>query len=313
LTARVTGRVESLAGQFETGTRIGKGEIMARLDDSEYTAAVATARKDVADARLALLEERGKGLQARTEWASSGISGDPESSMVLRTPHLAAAQAAVDDAEAKLAKALDNLEQTRIAAPFDAVVIERRIVPGSYVQPGTEIATLYSTDRMEVAVSLTPADWDKLPSDDELESGRWPVELLDVQHGRKWSGRVLRTRRHLETGTRQRTLILAVDQPFDTEPQLLPGTFLQVDIQGRALDNLWKLPNSALSQKGEIWYVADDGTLDCFSATPAFGDAGFVYVPVPEFLTDAAHPVLTHPLSGYLRGMTVTMVEVPHA
>lgn len=312
LTAQVSGQVEVLEDVFETGRRLKKGALMARLDDSAYTASVATARKDLADARLLLLEEQRKGLQVKAEWASSGISGKPDSELVLRKPQHDAAEAAVADAEAALASALKNLQHTKITAPFDALVVKRLIAPGSYLQAGTEVATLYGTDRLEIAVSLSADDWDKLPDAHHLESGEWPVTLTNVENGHCWTGRVLRTERHLEESTRQRTLILAVDNPLDASPALLPETFLLATITGRTIGNLWKLPSSALSQKGEIWHVTDDGTLDRFSAGPKFSDTGHIYIAAPDHLTDGPRKVLVHPLSGYLQGMTVNPVEVGH-
>jgi RND family efflux transporter MFP subunit len=312
LTAQVSGQVETLEEVFETGRRLEKGALMARLDDSAYKASVASARKDLADARLLMLEEKRKGLQVKAEWASSGISGKPDSELVLRKPQHDAAQAAVADAEAALASALKNLQQTKITAPFDALVVKRLIAPGSYLQAGTEIATLYGTDRLEMAVSFSADDWDKLPDAKHLESGEWPAALTNVENGQCWTGRVLRTEQHLEQSTRQRTLILAVDNPLDASPPLLPETFLLATITGRTIGNLWKLPSSALSQKGEIWHVTDDGTLDRFSARAKFSDAENVYIAAPDHLTDGPHKVLVHPLSGYLQGMTVNPVEVGH-
>ena len=313
LTARVAGQVETLGEAFEPGKRLKKGDLLASLEDSDYQAAVATARKDLEDARLSLLEEQRQGLQAKMEWEDSGLGGEPASELVLRKPQLAAAQAAVTQAEAALASARNDLEQTLIVAPFDALVVERKIAPGSYVQAGTEIALLYSTDRVEVAVSLSSDDWDKLPDASVLDSGRWPVELADVQNGRRWSGHVLRTEQHLEANTRQRSLVVAVEDPFDTCPALLPGTFVEAAIGGRELDAIWKLPSSAFSQKGEIWYVSDDGVLESFVTDPVFSDADAIYITAPEALSDGEQKVLVHPLSSYLKGMAVNPVPVEPA
>ncbi|RJP74757.1 MAG: efflux RND transporter periplasmic adaptor subunit [Desulfobacteraceae bacterium] len=311
LTAQVAGQVEALAPAFEPGKRIKKGDLLARLEDCDYQAAVAAVQKDLNDARLSLLEEQRKGLQAKVEWASSGVSGEPESELVLREPQLAAAQAAVANAEAALISARKDLRQTRITAPFDALVVERCISPGSYLQAGSEIATLYSTDRVEIAVSLSAEQWAKLPETFLPNSGQWPVELTDVQNGRRWSGRVLRAEQHMNESIRQRSLILAVDSPLDSDPALLPGTFVKATISGRSLDNLWKLPSSALSQKGEIWYVTDNNTLDCFSATLQFSDADAIYISTPDSLSAGDRKVLVHPLTSYLQGMAVNPVEDP--
>ncbi|MFO7860953.1 MAG: hypothetical protein R6U41_07000 [Desulfosalsimonas sp.] len=100
LASKVSGQVQSLAEDFEPGKRFKKGEILARLEDSDYRAAVAAADHDLSDARLSLLEEDRKALQAKAEWEASGVSGKPASELVLHKPQVAAAEAAVANARA---------------------------------------------------------------------------------------------------------------------------------------------------------------------------------------------------------------------
>ena len=310
LTSQVAGRVELLAADFESGCRVAEGDLLAQLEDSDYQAAVTAAEQELSEARLSLLEEEREGARALSEWQSSGLGGEPDSELVLRRPQLAAARAAVANAEATLASARKDLLQARIKAPFDALIVERAIAPGSYLQAGGEIATLYSTDRDEIAVSLSAQDWARLPEQNILDSGTWGVALDNVESGQSWTGRVLRSEQHLDETTRKRTLIISVEQPLDQEPALLADTFVKARIPGRELDNLWKLPSSALSQKGEIWYVdATEQTLKSFSTTPVFSDSNAIYVEVPEDLAAQPQQILTHPLSSYLEGMVVNPVE----
>ena len=79
---------------------------------------------------------------------------------------------------------------------------------------------------------------------------------------------------------------------------------------GRQLGGLWRLPNAALSQRGEVWRVAAGGTLESFATEPVFSDRQVIYVRVPDSLRDTAQQVLVHPLNGYLKGMAVNPVEV---
>jgi RND family efflux transporter MFP subunit len=309
LTAQVAGQVDRLASNLEAGYKLKKADAIVFLEGSDYQAQVAAAKKSLSDARLVLLEEERQALQAKVEWEASGMKQEPASALVLRQPQLAAAKAAVAKAEADLVSARKNLTKTRIVAPFDALVVQRHISPGSYLQAGTAVATLYSTDRVEIAVSLSADEWAKLPEAAELNSGQWPVALSHVQNGRKWRGRILRAQHHLDTSTRQRGLVLALDQPLDADPPLLPGTFVKATIPGRRLENLWKLPGSALSQAGEIWYVQADNTLASFSAKPLFNDGDVIYVSVPDTLKGREQNVLIHPLNSYLVGMRVNPVQ----
>ncbi|SFJ86370.1 efflux RND transporter periplasmic adaptor subunit [Methylophaga sulfidovorans] len=310
LTAQVAGQIDSIAAQFETGNRLQKGTILAKLENSDYQAAVESARQALSSAKVSLLEEQRRGLQALSEWQSSGLKGEPDSDLVLRKPQLAAAKAAVKQAEASLKAAEKDLSQSAIKAPFDALVINRAVSPGSYVQTGTEVATLYSTDRVEINVALSAQEWNNLPSMAVLNSGKWPVKVESVEDHHIWNGRILRVEQSLNDETRQRSLIIAVDNPLDLEPALFPGTFVSAYIKGRNVAGVWKLPTSALSQRGEVWYVSADNTLQKFSANPLFSSAGYIYIQPPESLNDAPVMILVSPLNSYLEGMAVKPVEV---
>ena len=310
LTAQVAGQIDSISDQFETGKRLKKNTIMARLENSDYQAAVESARQALSSAKVSLLEEERQGLQALSEWKSSGLEGEPDSDLVLRKPQLAAAKATVKQAEASLKAAEKDLSQSAIKAPFDALVINRAVSPGGYVQTGSEVATLYGTDRVEISVALSAQEWNNLPSLAILNSGNWPVEIESVEDHHIWQGRVLRAEQNLNVETRQRSLIIAVDEPLDLEPALFPGTFVSAHITGRNVAGVWKLPNSALSQRGEVWYVSTDNTLQKFSASPLFSSSGYIYIQPPESLNNTPVMILVSPLNSYLEGMAVNPVEV---
>lgn len=309
LTARVTGQVKNISGTFETGKLVTKGEVIVRLDNTEYEDALAQAQKDLSDAKLTLLEEEREALQAKAEWKSSGLTGEPASELVFHDPQVTAAKAAVTAARAAVETAKADLSYTRITAPFDALVVERSVAPGSYVQAGSAIATLYSTDRAEITVTLSAAQWSGLPDMATLNSGEWPVTLVHAQNGNQWSGYILRASRQADENSRQQRVIVALDHPLDSDTPLLFGAFVTVNIQGPPMSGLWELPGSAFSQKGEIWYVKQDNTLASFTTAPVFSHGESIYVTPPKNIAGSAQKVLIHPLNHYLDDMAVTPVE----
>jgi RND family efflux transporter MFP subunit len=308
LTAQVSGQVVVQSEKLEAGYQVEKGDVLIELEDSDYQSAVADAKSTLASARLDLLEEQREARQAKAEWLASGIGGEPDSELVLHKPQLEAAGAAVSKAEAALLSAEKDLSRTKLTVPFDAIVVERMTAPGSYLQAGTEVATLYSTDMVEIPVALTTRDWRNLPDPATLSAGQWPVELKSVEGNQTWAGHILRAEQHVDTTSRQRTLLIAVDSPLAQVPPLLPGTFVETWINGQRVDNTWELPSSALSQSGEIWYISKDDTLAKFSSEPIFSSGNSIYVEVPEQLAKTPTQIVVHPLSSYLPGMRVQPV-----
>lgn len=308
LSAQVTGQVESLSSTFETGLRVSKGTTLAILENSDYRAFVAEARQQLTEANLLLMQEQRQGRQAAAEWQASGLSGEPDD-LVLRKPQLAQAEAAVNNAKAQLRSAEKDLQFTDIKAPFDALIVSRDISPGSFVQTGTQVATLFSTDLIEVSVSLSEREWQSLPPSSQMLAVQWPVTLQAVEGNGQWQGQVLRTEQHLDGTTRQRALIIGVEQPLDQQPALNPGTFVKATLAGSEQDGLWQLPLTSLSQRGDIWYVDADNQLAKFATSPVFSDAEFIYIMPPSELAGQPQSVLIQPIDSYLPGMAVTPVE----
>ncbi|MCP4108683.1 MAG: efflux RND transporter periplasmic adaptor subunit [Desulfobacteraceae bacterium] len=241
LSAEVSGRVKNVSDSLAPGCRIKAGQRLLSLDDTDYKKNLAQAEKNLAEVNLALLQEQRKAEQAQDDWKRSGLSGKPESSLILRKPQVESAKASVRAAKASLEKAKQDIAHTLIRAPFDAVVVKSDIAPGSYVQPSTAIATLYSSDRAEIRLPLSAKQWALLPDEKILESGDWQVTIQSSDGTGKWEGRVIRVERHMDK-TRQRTLIAAVSNPFSQNPPLMPGTFVSASIPGAEMSRSPFLP-----------------------------------------------------------------------
>ncbi len=303
LNAQVNGQVTDISPLFEVGKRVKKGDWLVKLEQSDYISAVKQAEKEVSTAKLTLLQEQRQVEQAKSEWFSSGFDGEPDSELVLRQPQLAEAQANVLATEAALKSAEKDLNQTIIKAPFDAVITSRNIALGSYVQSGNEVVSLNSTDRVEVSVPLSSQDW-KMIDTTKLDS--YTVSLQNVETSQSWDARVLRAAQHVDVDTRQRSIIIAIDAPLSLAQPAYAGMFINMTLHAKQVNNLWKLPNSSLSQRGEIWYVKADNTLDKFTASALFSKDSSIFITPPDSLLNDESLVVSHPLNNYLSGMVVS-------
>ncbi|MGF1681282.1 efflux RND transporter periplasmic adaptor subunit [Photobacterium minamisatsumaniensis] len=298
--SEVSGRVEWLSDAFEAGSTVKQGDLLAKLDPKAYEQAVAQAESDIASATLELLEEQRQGEQARSEWQRSGLTGEPSSPLVLRQPQLASAQAKLDYAQKALIKAKEDLANTEIRAPFDSVVVNRDVQPGSYLDAGSSVATLYSTDRIEIEIPLSEQQWANLPKQSNIE---WTATLTDSTGDVEWYAKVERSYQYVAQETRQRSIVLVVENPLEQEHPLFPGTFVTAKIAGADVDNLWQLPASALSQQGEVWIVDEQGLLSKTATTTVFEYQKYIYIE-PTHSGDAVQVVM-RPLSNFKVGMKV--------
>jgi RND family efflux transporter MFP subunit len=306
LTSEVTGKITALASDFNAGQIIPRDTIIAQLDPTNYRQALASAQATLAQAQLNLLEEERQSTQALNEWNRSGIKGQPASPLVLRTPQLALAKANVTSAKADVAKAQRDLDNTSIRAPFDALVVSRDIQPGSVLQNGSQVATLFSVDEVEIRVPLNDAQWSNLPNPTTLSYQHHDVKLTSTSGEVTWHGTIARVEQHLSSDTRQRALIVSVTNPFDKTNGLYPGTFVKAEIRGQAKDNLWEVPASAISQQGEIWFVEGNGELHKTKAYRTFDIGEQSYVKPLDITPDAIRQIVKRPLSHFQEGMLVS-------
>ncbi len=311
LSAEVEGTITSLAPELQRGERLAPGQVLASLDPINYQKAYATAVLALAEANYAYQKEKQEAERAANEWARSGLEGEA-TKLLLRSPQLQIAKAKVDEAKAMLAQAEKALDNTKVKAPFEAVVVQRWAVPGQYVQVGDPIASLYGLNRIDVQVSLPISQWTLLPEPKDL-IGNSNIELRN-SHGDKWLGQVMQVDQHVDRDTRQRSLIVSLINPQEHARQLLPGMFLEVVLPARSFDGILAVPASSLSSRGEIWHLNDVNRLQKFAAEILFKDSNTLYLrsPFPRGSEQKSNPlaVLISPNPNFISGQTVEPVYV---
>jgi RND family efflux transporter MFP subunit len=308
LVAQVAGRISRVAPQFAAGEFFEKGDTLVWLDNADYRLAVQQAQAQVAQARVALEQERAQAKVAREEWKDLG-RGEP-SALVLRKPQLAQAETALAAAQAAAAQARLQLERTTLQAPYDGRVRATQANVGQFVGAGTTLAELYATDYAEVRLPVQERDLRFLPVGvgypGERSQGP-PVVLSDDSS--EWRGMIVRVAGTLDPKTRLIDLYARVDDPFNRERQTqrapLPmGLFVQARIQGRTLENVIVLPRAAL-RDGRV-LVVENGRL-------AFRDVEVVRTRGDDVVVQAkglgaGAQVVVSPLETPVAGMSVRTV-----
>lgn len=172
VSSRVTGRVEEVL--IEEGQRVQKGQVIARLDSSattaalaEATARLAQAQADLDAARIAAddalpIFRRNEQQHARALISNQAFDGARAAYNATRADLVVKARA-LDVARAGLLVAQRNDDDTVIRAPFDGIVTVKAAQPGEIVSPlsnsagfaRTGIGTIVDMDSMEVEVDVS--------------------------------------------------------------------------------------------------------------------------------------------------------------
>ncbi|MBD3166870.1 efflux RND transporter periplasmic adaptor subunit [bacterium] len=274
LTPQVSGVVSWISPKLEAGGFFEEGEELLRIDQRDYELAVRQAEASVAQAEFQLETARANADIAKREWELVHSSRDKllgESSgpsepdpLVLHKPQLKQAEAVHASAKASLDRAKLNLERTILTAPFNARVRMRNVSVGQLVGPTGPVASLYSTDRVEVEVTVPSSDlyWLRIPG------SKADVRLSAGDNVFVWEGRLDRNMGVVDEVGLAR-LVVQVSNPFHRptpqSPELSVGSFVTVDMYGQTLDGVISLPRKALrrDESGgfEVWVMNGDNTL----------------------------------------------------
>jgi len=179
----------------------------------------------------------------------------------------------IEAAQARIAIAAVNLERCRITAPFDGRVKGSSVEMGQIVSPGQPVITLADDTSLEIQVPLDSRDarqWLQLKTNPSNGSGSWFSKPLPVSCRITWTDNpeappwVGKMDRVVQFNSQTRTLTVAVQiKPREQAPHpersfpLVEGMFCRVDIPGKSLRNVVKLPRWSVSFDNTV-YVAND-------------------------------------------------------
>jgi len=287
LTAQVQGRVESLSQKFVNGGQFSAGDVLLRIEDTDYRLALTRAEARVAQAEQVLRQEQAEAQLAARDWEELG-DGSPPSDLTLRKPQLAQAQANYEAAKADEREARLNLDRTIIRAPFDGRVRSRAVGQGQFVAPGAQLGRVFSTDVAEIRLPLTDADLAtlRLPlAFTASEDDPGPEVLLEAVVGasqNQWLGHIRRTEGAIDPATRQIGAIVVVEDPYgsgsDNGVPLAIGLFVNATIRGRPIDNAFVIPTTALYGRDLVYIVDDKNILERRTVQTASVDSEKVIV-----------------------------------
>lgn len=225
--SEIDGAVVSLP--FTEGDRVGKGTVLAKLDDSQLKAEY----------------DRAAALRDQTRISHDRIAGLVEQ-RAAAAQDLDDAAAALKVAEANLALAKSRLDKTRITAPFAGTVGSRRVSVGTFLRSGEVITELAQLDELR-AVFHAP---ERVLG--ELKRGA-EVSISTVAYpGLELKGTILVVESVLDPQTRTARVVARVP---NAENQFRPGMSANVSsVLSRHVEAV-TVPNEAVFVEGNQSYV----------------------------------------------------------
>ena len=238
VSAKTAGRLAYLG--VSEGSYVRRGNVIARLDNADFQAAVAQAQANVASADASVIEatsdrdqlarEAGRLRDIRKSQPTLVSTQDLEaaaSRAAQADARLNAAVARKRSAEAGLRMAEANNENTIIRAPFTGTVLRKDAEVGEVVAPSVgggltrgAVVTMADLSTLEVEVDVNEAYIGR------IASGRPARITLDAYPDTTFRGVV---RQVVPTADRQRATVQVKVSIDDHDPRILPEMGAKVD------------------------------------------------------------------------------------
>ncbi|WP_339134712.1 MAG: efflux RND transporter periplasmic adaptor subunit [Candidatus Electrothrix sp. GW3-4] len=266
LPAEVSGRVIFAHKDLQVGAIIEKDEVLYKINEQDFRldlkSAQARLKSLVRDLELARKEyARVSNLYSKKKVGTQSTVEKGEQAVNAISNQIIQVKQTIDQVKLQLARCV-------IRAPFTGRITELFVDQGEYVTAGKNLLTLTDDRDLEVQVPL-----------DSRDAVQW-LRFQTKNDGQSWFGLPEKTACNLtwtekesvraqglldrvvrfDSQTRSLTVAIRLQPEKSATFPLVQGMFCRVDIEGRALDNVFALPRAAVSFEQTV-YVVQEGRL----------------------------------------------------
>lgn len=263
ISAQVQGLVTERPPGIEEGVPVTQGQVLLRIDDTDYLARAEATRQSIAslEAQLRSLDAEAVRLSRRVEQIDQevalaeeeldrliqaferGGSSDIEiirlrSSVIARKrsreqlleqqdqipTRRASISAEIKRARAQLTVDEKDIERTTIRSPLTGVIETISVEQGELLRIGQEIARVVDLRTIEIPLRIPAAAAGRITPGDTVDVS------LEGEGRRSWQARVARTGPTADARSRTVTVYLELEQDPAAADPLLPGRFVTAEV-----------------------------------------------------------------------------------
>jgi multidrug efflux pump subunit AcrA (membrane-fusion protein) len=141
----------------------------------------------------------------------------------------------------------ENLTKYTLYAPYNGSITAVNLEIGSFVNPGSNIATLIRTDKLELKVPIQQKDIDYV-------SVGTKVKIIKEDDGKQWEGNIIRKADFIDPNTQSVNIYIDLN---NAEKNLYDGLYLKAIIPGKFVDEGLVIPRNVIRNKNEVFIVED--------------------------------------------------------
>jgi membrane fusion protein (multidrug efflux system) len=253
--AEVSGVLEDSSKSFKAGHRYKKGDVMININSDVYLNSLLAKKSNLlAQLSLLLADAKSDFPDSYQKWQSYLDNFDlnkplrplPEDLSSRETTYLASHNILSLYYEIKSMQA--NYEKYSIEAPFNGVVTQSNINPGTLVRNGQKLGEFINTYLYEIVVPVKAADLHK------ISIGKF-VELNTVDSDKIYKGKIARVNFIVDQQTQSVQVYIQ-----SADKGILDGMFFNVAIKVQSDKKLARIPLQAIHNGRQVRLKTEEGT-----------------------------------------------------
>ena len=260
LIPEVTGRIIWISPSLVNGGAFLKDDVLLRIDDADYQTQVKRSEAALKRAEIEYTHASDE-LKRRVSLHQRKLASQQQLDNARRVAQINESNAV--EARANMEQARRDLARTHLQAPFDGLVRNERVDLGQFVTRGQSIGTIYATDYVEVRLPISADQLSYLglaiSTRGMIDPPLRPRVTVAADFGDTrlvWDGEMVRLEAEFDEQSRMVYGVARLHLEDDDESPLLPvGMFVQADIRGRKVENVFRLPRSAMRDNNQVLIV----------------------------------------------------------
>ena len=254
LVAEVSGRLERGSINLKEGQNFKSGQILARVNSREQRLNLQSRKSNYLNLfATALPDIKIDFSESYNTWLSYYNSFDidkplpelPEKISPKVQPFLASKGILTEYYAVKSLE--ENLRKYTLAAPYSGSILSVNLQVGSVVSPGSNIATIIRTDRLELKVPIQQKDIKYVTLGKK-------VNVVQEDTNESWSGTIARKADFIDPNTQSVNIYISID---NARANIYDGLYLKAIIPGKFVEEGMKVQRAVLRNKDEVFVVQD--------------------------------------------------------
>ncbi len=281
---------------FREGQNVSAGDLLIELDDQKQQLRVRQSKANLLSAQAELEKSRATYFRYRDLMTKGALSREQ---LKQSEASYERSRAMVEESEAALALAEQNLRETKIISPVDGVIDRKMVEPGQTVLPGNMLATVQVADTLRVVTFVSEREVNQLHLGDQATVSTPAVP------GKQFDARVELVSSVADNATGNFAVKLTVS---NADRQLRSGMSAQINMSGIVRKNVLVLNKDHLADRNRrrVVFIYTDGVAR--QVEPSFGASAGENLPVLAGLETGDQLIVSH-IDFLADGKPVSLIE----